>query len=88
MNISLFQFNYYVRQGGDDAKIFIRSNLKKIMSDEVAMDFSWQGTETKQKIQHFNLITILKSKLSVSKYNLVCLEEYFLQMRPIKNMLT
>lgn len=52
-----------MRESSSDVKNFLRNNLRKIIADETAIGFSWQGTERKTKVKVLNTIHALMSNV-------------------------
>ncbi|XP_059217041.1 uncharacterized protein LOC131994306 [Stomoxys calcitrans] len=50
-----------LRLGGDDFPNFIRVIIKRLLTGDLAMEFSWRGTKNKPSIQKCFFITVLKA---------------------------
>ncbi|XP_075158182.1 uncharacterized protein LOC142231460 [Haematobia irritans] len=49
-----------LRFGGEDLPGFLRKSFKAIVSDELAMQFSWRGTKEKENMQNLKVISVLR----------------------------
>lgn len=82
----MFQTNLIERVGGSDLSQFIRNGIKRIVTDDLAMQFSWTGTKNKSKIRDYFFISIIRGLyfilLFISKYLLLLL--YFIDICHVK----
>lgn len=95
--IVLFQKRFILRLGGDDIPTFIRTTIRKLITDELAINYTWNGTLAKQSFKAFFLISFItgkgnhshKMELSWRSLNLCYSSNinllYFKQIYAIKN---
>lgn len=86
LKLIVFQTNVIERVGGSDLSQFIRNGIKRIVTDDLAMQFSWTGTKNKPKIREYFFISIIRGLyfilLFISKYLLLLL--YFIDICHVK----
>lgn len=54
--------SHFMKIGGKDITDFIRTNLKTVLSDEAASQFSLHGLNNNIRIMDFNFIKYLKGR--------------------------
>ncbi|XP_039968524.1 uncharacterized protein LOC120780299 [Bactrocera tryoni] len=75
--------------GGKNFPSFLRMALKSIISDAMAVNLTWRGTNDKPSIQRFTTFALIKSNISHKTITLKkSINSIFLQMPVIPNIRT